>query len=293
MEKVNVGDFKRPAGIWVALTDHRRLAFKIQHGRRSSGEVNLPRGGLLGMVASRRMQLPHAICLAIESVVTMGLLSADKKYPMVLPDGTQVKQVVHLREVIEHPRIEVGEFSYYHNFEILEDYASYLAPYLFPPSPERLVIGKFCQIAHGVRFITSSANHDMSGFSTYPFHNFMMTPETTPDELQALFEVPNRKGDTVIGNDVWIGMNAMIMPGVTVGDGAIVAAASIVAKDVPPYAIVGGNPSKEIRKRFDAQTIRTLLDVAWWDWPIDHIEKNLHAIQNTDVSALRAAMPGL
>ena len=107
----------------------------------------------------------------------MNLLNRDKKYPMFLPDGTSIKQTVYLKEVINHPRISVGAYSYYHNFEILEDYAAYLAPYLFPLSPDRLDIGKFVQIAHGVRFITSSANHKMSGFSTYPFMNFMMTSE--------------------------------------------------------------------------------------------------------------------
>jgi len=176
-------------------------------------------------------------------------LDPQKKHPMVMPDGTVVMQVVHLKEVIDHPRIEVGAFSYYHNFEVLDDYAAYLAPYLFPLSLERLVIGKFVQMAHGVRFITASANHDMSGFSTYPFRNFTMGPETTGEDIVAMFHKSGSRGDTVVGNDVWIGMDATIMPGVTVGDGAIIGAKAVVTKDVAPYTVVGGNPARPIKKR--------------------------------------------
>ena len=220
----------------------------------------------------------------------MPLLDPAKRHPMVMPDGTVIRQVVQLKPVIDHPRIAVGEFSYYHHFEELPDYAAFLAPYLFPLSPEKLVIGKFVQIAHGVRFITSSANHDMRGLSTYPFTNFMMTPETTREDILAMFQVPGRKGDTVVGNDVWIGMNALIMPGVTLGDGAIVAAGSVVVKNVAPYSIVGGNPAQPIRKRFTEDVIAALLEIRWWDWPIERIERNLDALHGADIEALRAAV---
>ena len=216
----------------------------------------------------------------------MGLLDSSKKHPMTLPDGTVIKQTVHLKEVINHPKIQVGEFSYYHNFEILEDYASYLAPYLFPLSKDSLIIGKFVQIAHGVRFITSSANHKMSGFSTYPFNTFMMTPQTTSEDITAMFEDAQNRGDTVVGNDVWIGMNALIMPGVKIGDGAIIGANSVVTKNVEPYTVVGGNPATIIKKRFDEQTIDTLLNIKWWDWPIEKIEKNIDVITGNDLDAL-------
>ena len=218
----------------------------------------------------------------------MGLLDSSKKHPMTLPDGTVIKQTVHLKEVINHPKIHVGEFSYYHNFEILEDYASYLAPYLFPLSKDSLIIGKFVQIAHGVRFITSSANHKMSGFSTYPFNTFMMTPQTTSEDITAMFEDAQNRGDTVVGNDVWIGMNAMIMPGVKIGDGAIVGANSVVTKDVAPYTVVAGNPAKLIKKRFDEHTTTTLLNIKWWDWSIEKIEKNIDVITSNDLDALIA-----
>lgn len=216
----------------------------------------------------------------------MGLLDSSKKHPMTLPDGTVIKQTVHLKEVINHPKIHVGEFSYYHNFEILEDYASYLAPYLFPLSKDSLIIGKFVQIAHGVRFITSSANHKLSGFSTYPFNTFMMTPQTTSEDIMAMFEDAQNRGDTVVGNDVWIGMNAMIMPGVKIGDGAIIGANSVVTKDIEPYTIVAGNPAKQVKKRFDEHTINTLLDIKWWDWSIEKIEKNIDVITGNDLDAL-------
>lgn len=218
----------------------------------------------------------------------MPLLDPTKKYPMAMPDGTLIRQTVHLTQVIEHPRIEVGEFSYYHNFEVLEDYASFMAPYLFPISPEKLVIGKFCQFAHGVRFITSSANHDMSGFSTYPFTNFMMTPETTMDEIRAMFLLPGRKGDTVVGNDVWMGMHATVMPGVTIGDGAVVSAGAVVVKDVEPYRVVGGNPARTLKKRFDDATVAALREIRWWDWDVEKIETHLDVIKGSDLAALRA-----
>lgn len=203
-----------------------------------------------------------------------------------MPDGTEIKQVVHLKEVINHPRISVGEFSYYHNFDVLEDYASFLAPYLFALSLDRLIIGKFVQIAHGVRFITSSANHAMSGFSTYPFANFRMTSQTTSEEIVAMFEASKNRGDMVIGNDVWIGLDAILMPGVTIGDGAIIGAKSVVTHDVEPYTIVAGNPARMVKKRFDDETIKRLLKIQWWNWPIQTIEDHRDVITGNDIDAL-------
>lgn len=218
----------------------------------------------------------------------MCLLNSKKKYPMQMPDGTEIKQVVHLKEVINHPRISVGEFTYYHNFDVLEDYASFLAPYLFPLSLDRLIIGKFVQIAHGVRFITSSANHKTSGFSTYPFANFMMTSKTTSEDIVAMFEASQNKGDIVIGNDVWIGLDATIMPGIKIGDGAIIGAKSVVTHNVEPYTIVGGNPACVIKKRFDNEVIKTLLEIQWWNWPIEKIEENRDVITGNDLHTLQS-----
>ncbi len=218
----------------------------------------------------------------------MPLLNSNAKHPMIMPDGTVIEQVVHLNQVLDHPRISVGEFSYYHNFEKLDDYVVALAPYLFPLSPDRLIIGKFVQIAHGVRFITASANHDMRGFSTYPFMNFMMTPETTSDDIEQMFESSKNRGDITVGNDVWIGMDATIMPGVRIGDGAIIGAKSVVSNDVEPYSVVAGNPAQCLKKRFDDATIVQLQQLGWWDWPVETIEANIDLITGSDINALLA-----
>lgn len=219
----------------------------------------------------------------------MPLLDPEKKHPMTLPDGTVITQVVHLNRVIDHPRIAVGDYSYYHDFQEREDYAAAIAPYLFPLSPERLTIGRFVQIAHGSRFVTGSANHDMRGFSTYPFGNFMLTPETSQAEVEGLLADFGGKGDTVVGNDVWFGMESVVLPGVTVGDGAIVGARAVVTRDVAPYTVVAGNPARPVRRRFPEAVIRELLEIRWWDWPSDRIEANLPAILGDDIAALHRA----
>lgn len=210
----------------------------------------------------------------------MPLLDANATHPITLPDGTLYRDTVYLKNVIDHPRMEIGDYSYYTHAGAPEETAQILAPYLFPGCRERLVIGKFVQIARGCYFITSSANHPMQGFTTYPFRIFK--PETFGYK-----DLPVR--DTVIGHDVWIGHDAAIMPGVTIGHGAIVAAASVVARDVPPYAVVGGNPARLIRMRYPEETIADLLDIAWWDWPVDKIEANLAALESGDLATLKAA----
>lgn len=213
-------------------------------------------------------------------------LDPRQKHPMILPGGTVVESVVHLNQVIAHPRMEIGDFSYYSDVRPIEDYAGQIAPYLFEDSPERLVIGKFCQLAQGTRFITASANHDMRGLSTYPFDNFRLSPEMGAEEIAALFQTLSDKGDTVIGHDVWIGMDAIIMPGVTIGDGAIVAAGSVVVSDAPDYHIIGGNPAKILKPRFDAETIARLQEIRWWDWPTEKIESKLDALRARDLDLL-------
>ncbi len=210
----------------------------------------------------------------------MPLLHADVRYPIVLPDGTEIKNTVHLKTVIDHPRMEIGDYSYANNFQSPENWAGTIAPYLFAISREKLVIGKFCQFAHGVLFITSSANHPMTGFSTYPFRVFK--PETIGDYLDLPFK------DTRVGHDVWLGHGVTVMPGVTIGSGAIVAAGSVVTRDVPPYTIVGGNPAQVLRQRFSDEIIADLLEIRWWDWPIETIETHLAAIEGGDIDALKA-----
>lgn len=211
----------------------------------------------------------------------MPLLNIDAVHPITLPDGTVIPNTVYLKNVINHPRITVGDYSYASRFDYVADWSQAIAPYLFPISKEKLTIGKFCQFAHGVRFITSSANHPMTGFSTYPFKVFK--PETMRDYI----DLPSR--DTMVGHDVWIGHDALIMPGVTIGSGAIIATGSVVTKDVSPYTIVGGNPAALIRPRFSDEVIADLLSIAWWDWPIDKIDVNLGAIEGADIAALKRA----
>ncbi|MGX1260031.1 CatB-related O-acetyltransferase [Sinorhizobium fredii] len=205
----------------------------------------------------------------------MALLDANAVNPITLPDGTVYRDTVYLKNVIDHPRMEIGDFSYYTHSGKPEDTAGILAPYLGHSVRERLVIGKFVQIARGSYFITSSANHPMAGFTTYPFRIFK--PETFGYK-----DLPVK--DTIVDHDVWIGQNAAIMPGVHIGAGAIVAAASVVARDVPPYAVVGGNPV-----RYSSEVISELLRLAWWDWPIEKIEANLTALSSGDMATLRLA----
>lgn len=210
----------------------------------------------------------------------VSFLDASKRHPLVFPDGTANPCMVHLNRVIDHPNIRIGDFTYANDFDPPVDWAARLAPYLYPGAPERLVIGKFGQFAHGVRFITASANHDMDGISTYPFAVF------DPSQLARFRDRVRDRPDTVIGNDVWIGHGAMILPGVTIGNGAIIGAGSVVAKDVPAYAIVAGNPARVIRFRFEAETIQRLNRISWWDWPIDRIEASVQALAAADLGAL-------
>jgi virginiamycin A acetyltransferase len=152
---------------------------------------------------------------------------------------------------------------------------------------DKLIIGRFTAIAEGARFIMNGANHVMGGFSTYPFNIFGQGWEEGFDEETWRREV---RGDTVVGNDVWIGMEAIIMPGVTIGDGAIVAARSVVTHDVPPYAIVAGNAAQVVKMRFDRHTVSRLLDIAWWNWDAEKITRNLDAIRGNSLEALERAV---
>ncbi len=193
-------------------------------------------------------------------------------------------QVCYIKNTVSNPNIVVGDYTYYDDPEDSEGFERNVL-YHFDFIGDRLVIGKFCAIAKGAKFIMNGANHKMSGFSTYPFNIFGNGWErVTP----ALSDLPYR-GDTVIGNDVWIGYDALIMPGVKVGDGAIIASRSVVTSDVRPYAIVGGNPATEIRRRFDDAVVDRLLAVAWWDWPVDKVTRNLEAIVGADLEALKSA----
>lgn len=193
-------------------------------------------------------------------------------------------QVGYLKNFITSENILVGDYTYYDDPEGPERFESNVL-YHFPFIGDKLIIGRFCAIARDVKFIMNGANHKLSGFSSYPFGIFAHGWERV---MPSMDELPY-KGDTEIGNDVWIGYEATIMPGVKIGSGAIVASKSVVVNDVPPYSIVGGNPAKVIRIRFDDETIGELLRIAWWDWPAEMITAHLEAIGGSDLAALREA----
>lgn len=207
------------------------------------------------------------------------------RHPMVLPDGTTLPNMVHLNQVIDHPNVTIGDFTYAYDFDPPDDWAVRLAPYLYPGAPERLVIGRFCQIAHGVRLITASANHAMDGLTTFPFPVF--DPMTVDGYKAGFAGLP----DTVIGHDVWIGHGALILPGVRIGSGAIIGAGAVVTRDVADYSIVGGNPARLIRPRFAPDATDRLLALAWWDWPVERIRAAVPALLAGDVSALEGLTP--
>ena len=188
------------------------------------------------------------------------------------------KETVYLKSVISNPNISVGEFTMYNDF--VNDPMQFERNnvlYQYPINHDKLIIGKFCSIACGAKFIFNSANHTLSSFSIYPFPIFF---EEWGLDIKDVAVAWDNKGDIVIGNDVWIGYEAVIMAGVTVGDGAIIGTRAVVTKDVPPYTIVGGVPAKPIRKRFDNETLDELLKIRWWDWPEEKIARNIQAIQS-------------
>tara|TARA_B100000609_G_scaffold199467_2_gene203174 strand:+ start:9776 stop:10456 length:681 start_codon:yes stop_codon:yes gene_type:complete len=200
----------------------------------------------------------------------------QNKHPM---DG--FPQVCFIKNTVDAPNITIGDYTYYDDPEDSEDFVRNVL-YHFPFIGDQLVIGKFCAIARGVRFIMNGANHKLSGISTYPFQIFGGGWEKVmPKEGELPY-----KGDTVIGNDVWIGYEALIMPGVRIGNGAIISSRSVVVSDVPAYAVVGGNPAKVIKKRFSDEEIAMLEESAWWDWPIEKVTEHLDIIVSGDVEAL-------
>jgi len=202
------------------------------------------------------------------------------RYPAPRADGNGTHDVTYIKPTITRPNIIVGDFSYYSgsNFEsrVTHHYDFY---------GDRLVIGKFCQIAEGVEFIMNGANHKANSASTFPFYIF----EGWEQGLPALSEMPC-KGDTVIGNDVWIGQNAVILPGVHVGDGAVISLNSVVGSPVEAYAVVAGNPAKPLRKRFDDELVALLLQFKWWEKPIQEIQALIPLLNDSDLERVKGAI---
>ena len=193
-------------------------------------------------------------------------------------------QTVYLNAVIKDPQIEVGDYTIYNDFVANPlQFEKNNVLYHYPIHREKLIIGKFCSIACGTKFLFNCANHTLKSLSTYTFPLFYEEWELEKSNITTAWD---NKGDIVIGNDVWIGYEAVIMAGVHIGDGAIIAARAVVTKDVPPYTIVGGTPAKEIRKRFDAEVIQQLLMLKWWDWSADNIRQCLPYIMEGKINEL-------
>ena len=195
------------------------------------------------------------------------------------------KQTVYLKSVITDMNIEVGDYTIYNDFvNDPRDFQQNNVLYHYPINHDRLIIGKFCSIACGAKFIFSSANHTMSSLSNYTFPIFF---EEWGLDVKNITSAWDNKGNITIGNDVWIGYEAVIMQGVTIGDGAVIGTRAVVTKDVPPYTIVGGIPAKVIRARFDDETIANLMQIKWWNWTSEKIKANIKYIQCGDLKALR------
>jgi virginiamycin A acetyltransferase len=202
------------------------------------------------------------------------------KHPMA-----DFPRVCFIKNTVSNPSIQIGDYTYYDDPEDSENFERNVL-YHYPFTGDKLVIGKFCALAQGVKFIMNGANHKVSGFSTFPFSIFGNDWERVmpqPGDLPF-------KGDTVIGNDVWIGFESVIMPGTRIGHGAIIASKSVVAGRVPPYCVYGGNPAQQFMQRFPSETIAELLAIAWWDWSIEKISRNLEKIIAADLEALRACV---
>jgi len=206
-------------------------------------------------------------------------------HPVTFPDGSVHKGNVFLNVAIKHPNWDIGDYTYASDFDPPDDpvdWAGRLAPYLFPIAKDRIIIGKFGQIAHGVRFITDGANHAREGFSTFPFaiHD--------PDRFMDYPDMLRPGRDIRIGHDVWIGSGAQVLAGAEIGNGVIIGAGAVVGGKVPDYAIVAGNRATILRMRFDEYTIAALNDIAWWDWDIATIIAHEDAITGSDIARLSA-----
>lgn len=200
-------------------------------------------------------------------------MNPEKIYPR-----TGDRETVYLKNVVTNPNIQIGEYTMYNDFvHDPRQFEKNNVLYQYPINGDSLRIGKFCSIACGAKFLFASANHTQASVSTYPFPIFFKEWDLDIGDVTSAWD---HKGDIVIGNDVWIGYEAVVMAGVTIGDGAIIGARAVVTKDVPPYTIVGGVPAREIRRRFSDDVIARLQELKWWDWPAEQIQRNIKNIQS-------------
>lgn len=207
-------------------------------------------------------------------------IPVNKKYPR-----SNDKETVYLEQVVSNPNIKVGKYTIYNDFEKdPADFEKNNVLYHYPINQDRLVIGKFCSIACGARFLFTSANHAMGSLANYTFPIFFEEWDLKKENVTDAWD---NKGDIVIGNDVWIGYDAIIMAGVHIGDGAVIGTRAVVTKDVPPYTIVGGVPARKIKMRFDSETVDELLKLKWWDWTSEKIKNNLPLIMSGEINGLK------
>lgn len=202
--------------------------------------------------------------------------------PNAIHPNAQIPSVCYVKNTVTRPNILVGDYTYYDDPVDSESFESHVTHH-YEFLGDRLIIGKFCAIGKGVEFIMNGANHRMGSVTTYPFNIMAHGWEKAAPTLE---ELPF-KGDTVVGNDVWLGQNVTVLPGVHIGDGAIIAANAVVAKDVPPYCVAGGNPCRVLRRRFDDELTAYLLDLKWWDWPAEKIFENLEILCSGDLAKIR------
>ena len=215
--------------------------------------------------------------LSIDERKGLSGLRKDALYP-----NPEIGSLCYIKNCVKNPQINVGDYTYYDDkrgADLFEKHVTHLYPWI----GDSLIIGKFCQIGSGVEFIMNGANHQMKAITTYPFYIFSKElKKYTPHREDMPY-----KGDTRVGNDVWIGQNVTILPGVEIGSGAIIGANSVVASDIPPYTIAVGNPCRVIKDRFDLRTKTLLLKIAWWDWDIEKIQKNISTLLSGDIEKLK------
>lgn len=196
----------------------------------------------------------------------------------------QLKELCFVKNTITRQNIIVGDYTYYDDKNSSDKFEEHVTHH-YDFIGDKLIIGKFCSLGSGIEFVMNGANHNMRGFSTYPFNIFENGWEKVVPSLESL----PIKGDTIVGNDVWIGQNVTILPGVKIGDGAIIGANSVVAKDIPAYSVAVGNPCRVVKQRFDDKTIKELEDIQWWNWDEKKIFDNLEAIVGNDIKNLKNA----
>ena len=205
--------------------------------------------------------------------------------PQKIYPRSRDRETVYLKGVVSNPNIIIGDYTMYNDFaREPKDFEKNNVLYQYPVNQDKLIIGKFCSIDCREKFLFNSANHSLSSLSTYPFPIFF---EEWDLDVKDITKAWDNKGDIVIGNDVWIGYEAVVLAGVTIGDGAIIGARAVVTKDVLPYTIVGGVPARPIRKRFTQETIDFLLKIKWWNWPEERIRQHITEIQSGNVENLR------